>query len=272
MELKDHMITQEDFKIVKCNNCGFHYTNPVPVEENIGSYYKGEQYISHSSTSKGLVNKMYSVVRNITLKQKLKLVKSLSKGTEILDIGAGTGHFLNICKSNGFSVQGLEPDADARAFAKKEMNLDLEDISTLTSISSGSKDIITMWHVLEHVYHLKRDLEEIVRVLKKDGTFVVAVPNMDSADAEKYGAFWAAYDVPRHLYHFQKATIEKLMNEFGLKLEKVIPMKFDAYYVAMLSEKYKQGNLLSGFISGFLSNAKGGQKGYSSQIYIFRKR
>ena len=271
LTVTDHMITKEVFAIVYCISCGFHFTNPIPSEEVVGNYYKSENYISHSSSNTGLINKAYNLVRNITLKRKVKLVSRLAQGKELLDIGAGTGHFLNAAKGASFIVQGLEPDEDAKKFAKSEFLLSLEDLEEIVKIESNSKDVITMWHVLEHVFHLKRDLSEFVRVLNDDGVFIVAVPNMSSWDAKHYGAFWAAYDVPRHLYHFQESTIKNLFSQFNLDCVEVLPMKFDSFYVSMLSEKYKSGNIFSGIINGLKSNLKAKNNGYSSQIYVFKK-
>lgn len=272
LTLLDHMITQDVFTIVRCDSCGFHFTNPIPSEEVIGSYYKSENYISHSSSKTGLINKAYNVVRNITLKRKVNLVSRLAKGKNLLDVGSGTGHFLNASKGAGFIVQGLEPDEDAKNFAKSEFSLALQDLNEISQIDSNSKDVITMWHVLEHVYHLKRDLSEFVRVLNEEGVFIVAVPNMSSWDAKHYGTFWAAYDVPRHLYHFQEPTIKNLFAQFDLKCVEILPMKFDSFYVSMLSEKYKGGSMLKGILNGFISNAKSMKGGYSSQIYVFVKK
>lgn len=272
LEVKDWMITKEVFTIQKCTSCSFHFTNPVPSEDTIGTYYKSEEYVSHSSTNKGLVNKLYNIVRNITLAKKVSLIQSYAKGNSILDIGSGTGHFLNACKQNDLKVQGLEPDIDARTFAKDNFGLDLEPLDTLQSIASNSKDVITMWHVLEHVYHLKRDIIQITRVLKEDGTLFIAVPNMNSYDATLYKEYWAAYDVPRHLYHFQENTIKELFSQFDMVCVDVLPMKFDSYYVSMLSEKYKGGNIVKAFMNGFLSNMKSATNGYSSQIYVFKKK
>ena len=271
LNVKDWMITKEDFTIVKCSNCGFHFTNPIPSESVIGNYYKSEEYVSHSSSNKGIINRVYSIVRNYTLKQKVKLISDYTNGRCLLDIGAGTGHFLNLAQSKGFQIQGLEPDVDARSFAKQNFDLTLEPLDTLLNISTESKDIVTMWHVLEHVYHLKRDLNEIVRVLKTGGYLFVAVPNMDSWDAKFYNSYWAAFDVPRHLYHFQKNTIQMLLDSFGMKCTAILPMKFDSFYVSMLSEKYKNGSVVSGIINGLKSNINAKTYGYSSQIYVFKK-
>ena len=272
LTVPDHMITKETFQVVRCKSCGFHFTNPIPQESEIGKYYKSEEYISHSSNNRGIVNKAYNVVRNITLKRKLKLITRLSSGKELLDVGAGTGHFLNVCKNAGWSVQGLEPDEDARDFAKENFSLLLDPLTDLFELKENSKDVITMWHVLEHVYHLKRDVAELVRILKPDGVLIIAVPNMSSSDAQKYKELWAAYDVPRHLYHFQKESILNLMSQFNLECKEILPMKFDSYYVSMLSEKYKNGNIVSGVLNGLKSNLAASSGGFSSQIYIFKQK
>lgn len=271
MEVKDHMITQENFTIVSCSSCGFHFTNPRPSIERIGDYYKSEEYVSHSSSNKGLINKLYNLVRNYTLKKKVKLVRSLAKGNELLDIGAGTGHFLNACKQNGFSVEGLEPDPDAVTFARTNFSIELKPLEQLYQLPEASKDVITMWHVLEHVYNLQQDFKRISEILKDTGVLVIAVPNMESQDARSYREFWAAFDVPRHLYHFRKEDIRLLASQHGLKLDRVLPMKFDAFYVAMLSEKYKEGSVVKAFRNGLRSNMKSDRGGYSSQIYVLRK-
>lgn len=271
MDVKDHMITKEDFKIVSCTSCGFHFTNPIPSITTIGEYYKSEEYVSHSSSKKGIINSLYNLVRNHTLKKKVSLLKSLSSGKELLDIGAGTGHFLNHAKETGFIVEGLEPDQDAVNFAKTNFKVDLFPLTHLYEMQNESKDFITMWHVLEHVYNLKEDFQQIVNVLKKGGYLIIAVPNFESYDAKLYQEFWAAYDVPRHLYHFRKIDIQNLASQFGLKLEAVKPMKFDSYYVSMLSEKYKGGSIVKAFWNGWMSNLKSSKGGYSSQIYILRK-
>jgi 2-polyprenyl-3-methyl-5-hydroxy-6-metoxy-1,4-benzoquinol methylase/Zn ribbon nucleic-acid-binding protein len=271
LTVKDHMITKESFNILECSACGFHFTNPRPSLLNIGHYYKSEDYVSHSSSKKGFINSIYNLIRNYTIKQKVNLLKSLSKKTEILDIGAGTGHFLNACKTNGFSVLGLEPDEDAVNFAKNNFQLDLKPLATLYELESNSKDFISMWHVLEHVYNLKQDFTEIVRVLKDDGFLIIAVPNMESYDAKIYKENWAAYDVPRHLYHFRKLDIEQLSKKYELKLIDVKGMKFDSFYVSMLSEKYIGGSILKAFLNGLKSNLKSNKGGYSSQIYILSK-
>lgn len=268
----DYTVSRETFSIVSCANCGFHFTNPIPASDKIGDYYKSESYVSHSSTNKGLINKLYQRVRKHTLKQKLVLVSRLANGKSILDIGAGTGHFLNVCQQAGWNTLGLEPDADARDFAKKEFGVELKSTDELHDLAPNSKDVITMWHVLEHVYELRKDVEQIVKVLKEDGVLIVAVPNWNSFDAKHYQEFWAAYDLPIHLYHFVPTDIKTLFGQFQMEVTEILPMKFDAYYVSMLSEKYKGGNIIKAFFNGWRSNLKAKTGTYSSQIYILKKK
>jgi 2-polyprenyl-3-methyl-5-hydroxy-6-metoxy-1,4-benzoquinol methylase len=272
LEPKDLMLTQETFPIVSCETCDFWFTNPIPTENVIGNYYKHESYVSHTSSNKGIVNKIYNLVRKRTIAQKVKLVANLSKGQNVFDYGCGTGHFLNACKEAGMNVVGLEPDEDARKFAETNFGLRALPTSSLDEIENASLDKITMWHVLEHVYHLQRDLTALVSKLKKGGYLIIAVPNRNSFDAKHYGSFWAAYDVPRHLYHFVEKDIKLIADQHEMILEKTLPMKWDAFYVSMLSEKYKKGNLVSAVLTGLKSNRKAKNNEFSSQIYVLKKK
>ncbi len=272
LNVTDHMITKERFNIVRCASCGFHFTNPRPANSDIAKYYKSEAYVSHSSSKKGVINYFYNLVRTKTLRQKLAWVKDVTAGNELLDIGCGTGHFLRVAKSKGFHGIGLEPDEDARNYAQEQNKVKSCPIQELYSLREDTFDVVTMWHVLEHVYNLNDDIQQIKRLLKNNGYLFVAVPNMNSYDARYYGEYWAAYDVPRHLYHFQKLDIERLFLNHGFELKKVIPMKYDSFYVSMLSEKYKGGNLLRAVFIGLLSNLKAKKHGFSSQVYVLRPK
>ncbi|MDF3028224.1 MAG: Methyltransferase type 12 [Fluviicola sp.] len=201
----------------------------------------------------------------------MSLLKELTPGRKLLDIGAGTGHFLAKAKESGYVVLGLEPDEDARKVALAENRIELKDLSLLHSLEE-TFDVVSMWHVLEHVYDLRVDLEKIVSLVNQDGVLIIAVPNYTSFDAQYYKEYWAAYDVPRHLYHFSPKSIIPLVESKGLRFEKMLPMKFDSYYVSMLSEKYKGGSMLKAMRIGFLSNQKAREGLSSSQIYIFRKK
>ena len=276
LECTDYTVSKINFTISQCSSCGFRFTNPRPEEAACGKYYQSEDYISHSDTKKGLINSLYHYARKFTLKKKLKLISTVSKKQtgNLLDLGCGTGAFLNICKENGWSVQGIEPSDEAREVAKKNYGIELNNINSWEKFSDNSLDVVTAWHVLEHIYDLENELKQVRRVLNGTGTFVVALPNCNSADAQFYGKHWAAYDVPRHIWHFTPADVKRLFEKQGFKLESVLPMPWDAYYICMLSEKYKAGNVNYGraMVHGWASNNQAKKTGntWSSQIYILK--
>ena len=282
MDVNDYSISKEDFTIVECDSCGFHFTNPIPDLDKLGSYYESEDYISHSGTKKGIVNSIYHSVRNHTIKQKFKLAKANAQGNfSILDYGCGTGELLNYFKKQGWKTLGLEPSDSARNFGIETHGIEVKNLDALSSLKENSFQVISLWHVLEHVVELKNTIQQLKRVLKSNGTLFVAVPNHTSYDAMHYKNEWAAYDVPRHLYHFGPTDIKNLFAQFDFKVEKILPMKFDAYYVSMLSENYvartkgkEKGSVLKGFYNGFKSNLKASnhKNDYSSQIYVLKKK
>ena len=271
--VKDHSVSGESFVIWQCGNCTLRFTQDVPDEKSIGAYYKSEAYISHSNTSKGLVNSMYQKVRNYTLAQKAALVmeRTVPAGS-ILDMGAGIGAFLNAMQTRGWKVTGIEPDPGARQQAKELFNLDIAGTEMLDQLQPGSFDAITLWHVLEHVHRLQAYVEQLKNLLKPGGKIFIAVPNYLSMDSEIYKLFWAAYDVPRHLYHFTPKSIETLVEQHGLKVVEKKPMWFDSFYISLLSSRYKNGKTswIGAAWSGLRSNlrAMADTDKCSSLIYV----
>ena len=275
LSCNDYTVSGENFQILVCNTCELEFTSPRPEDSLLGNYYKSEDYISHSNTKKGFISKLYHIVRNHTLSSKLKLVsKYVSRGT-ILDYGCGTGMFLDVCKEAGWKTYGCEPDSDASLIASSfglTVFFSKDDIKT--KLGGQKFDVITMWHVLEHVVDLNETLSFFKDHLTENGVLVIAVPNHRSFDALYYKEHWAAYDLPRHLYHFHRDTMQRLLSRFDFSLLKVLPMKFDAFYVSMLSEKYKTGsvNYFRAFAIGLRSNLLAKEaKDYSSVIYVFKK-
>ncbi len=268
------MLTGESFAITQCANCSFLFTNPRPVEVDLSKYYKSEAYISHTNKATNLVNFTYKLARNYTLAKKVKLINSISPEKSVLDYGCGSGEFLSACQKKAWKIHGFEPDQQAREKAASitQTNIisDLKDLKYLDQVS-----LITLWHVLEHVPNLNATIEQLKSKLTKNGKFLIAVPNHESYDAQYYKEYWAAYDVPRHLYHFSMKTMKGFLQKHGLKLYKTIPMILDAYYVSLLSEKYKNGrnNYINSIIIGYKSNtyAKVNKNNYSSLIYIAGK-
>jgi 2-polyprenyl-3-methyl-5-hydroxy-6-metoxy-1,4-benzoquinol methylase len=277
LQAKDYTVSNETFEIWHCSDCSFRFTQNVPDIKGIGKYYQSTDYISHSDTKKGFVNRAYHTVRNRTLLSKRKLIeqKSKLKTGKILDIGAGTGAFANTMKQSGWQVEGIEPDETARENAAKNHQLSLQTMDALFGFDKNSFDVITMWHVLEHVHQLHEYLETFKGILKSNGHIFIAVPNYTSFDAKHYKAHWAAYDVPRHLYHFSPASMKNILSLHQFKIVDHKPMWFDSFYVSLLSEKYLTGknNLLKALWTGLLANIKasGDVKKCSSVIYVIKK-
>jgi 2-polyprenyl-3-methyl-5-hydroxy-6-metoxy-1,4-benzoquinol methylase len=282
VECTDYTVSRETFTIVACESCGFKFTNPRPDEKEIGKYYESEDYVSHSNSRKGIINTVYHWVRNYSLKQKVSLIdkeygslKQSSGIKRLLDIGCGTGEFLATAVKSGWIGKGIEPSEKAREQAIQNHKLEVTDQQGIARLEKGSFDIITMWHVLEHVHTLNERIAELHSLLKPGGKAIIAVPNCTSHDAKIYGSNWAAYDVPRHLYHFTPETMKALFNKHHFNFVRALPMKFDSFYVSMLTEKNVNGinNLPAAFMNGLQSNlkAKNDAEKFSSVIYVFVK-
>lgn len=271
LTVKDYSVSQETFDLYHDEDLDMLITYPQPSLENLGKYYESVDYISHTDSKRSLFEKCYHFVKSIALKNKLNLVNSLQpeKGS-VLDIGAGTGDFLSVVKENGWNTIGVEPSEKAKAIAKKK---GVSFVDQTSELENNSLDVITMWHVLEHVPNLDNQIKELKRLLKPNGSLIIAVPNFKSFDAKHYGNFWAAYDVPIHFWHFSKSAIKKLFAKEDMKLVQVLPMKFDSFYVSLLSEKYKNGkmNFVKAFFIGLQSNWKAKKNfEYSSHIYVLK--
>jgi 2-polyprenyl-3-methyl-5-hydroxy-6-metoxy-1,4-benzoquinol methylase len=274
---KDYTVSQKEFVIWHCKNCTAGFTQDVPEQNEIGVYYQSDNYISHSDTKKGFVNTLYHWVRKRTLDKKKQLLideVGMMKG-EMLDIGCGTGAFLNTMKTAGWGITGLEPDATARAKATELYSIKPLSSEKIFELKPSTYHAITMWHVLEHVHELHEYIKQLSTLLTPNGKIFIAVPNYTSKDAAIYGANWAAYDVPRHLYHFSPAAMQQLIAQHNLKITAIKPMWYDSFYVSMLSEKYKngKGNIIKAFCNGLLSNLKAAadKTKCSSVIYVIAK-
>lgn len=274
LKVKDFSVSGEVFQLIENHEYGFLETTPQPSLNNLADYYNSEDYISHTNSKRNVFEKVYHLVRKISLKNKLNLINSLSKDTkQLLDIGCGTGDFLEIAQQNNWSVFGIEPNQQASGVANKKTNNVVFDTDQLSKFKNQTFDVITLWHVLEHLPNLEDQVQRFKKILKPNGTLIVAVPNYKSFDAMHYKNFWAALDVPRHLWHFNKSSISKLFKTQSMRVVKTKPMLFDAFYVSMLSEKYKTGkmNPVKGVYIGLLSNIKSIlTKEPSSLIYIIK--
>lgn len=273
----DNTVSRETFEIWECGACSLRFTQDVPDLRSIGPYYRSDDYISHTNTNKGLVNRLYHMVRKQTLSDKYRLIASAtrSKQGKLLDIGAGAGAFVAHMQENGWEVTGLEPDEVAREKARTDHRVQLLEMDQLFRFPPESFDAITLWHVLEHVHDLHGYLEQLRTLLKKEGRLFIAVPNYTAYDAVIYKSSWAAYDVPRHLYHFSPDSMEQLLENHGMQLQYSQPMWYDSFYISMLSEKYRtgHGNTVRAVWNGLMSNVKAyvDKARCSSLIYVISK-
>ncbi|MCF6181847.1 class I SAM-dependent methyltransferase [Lutibacter sp.] len=272
LSCKDYLVSNEKFDLVYNKELDMLETTPVPSLDKLSSYYKSEEYISHTDASKTIFDKVYQLVKKINIKHKLNVINLLPKEEKkLLDIGCGTGDFLVACKKNNYKIFGVEPNEKANKIATKKIGESV--YKNLDDINESKFDVITLWHVLEHVPNLDDYILKIKSLLKPNAILIIAVPNFKSFDANYYKQYWAAFDVPRHLWHFSKKSVQSIFLKHQINLVKILPMKFDAYYVALLSEKNKskKSNFIKAFFVGCWSNFKAiRSKEYSSLIYVLK--
>ncbi|MFM7858359.1 MAG: class I SAM-dependent methyltransferase [Flammeovirgaceae bacterium] len=273
IQAKDYTTTGEVFNIEQCATCQFVFTNPRPTETEIGKYYQSKNYISHTDGGNRLIDRVYVMARNYAMSWKLGLLKAHQPTGDILDFGCGTGEFLHYCQSQGWNVQGVEPSINAREIAGRKIGKRVA--MEISELKHQQFDVVTLWHVLEHIHQLESALKNILNSLRIEGTLFIAVPNYKSADGQHYQNYWAGYDVPRHLWHFSKQTICTLLERNGLKVIAIKPMKMDSFYVSLLSEGYKNpngsafANTIKALGIGLKSNWMASKNGnYSSLVYI----
>lgn len=277
-EITDHAVSKENFILCKCSDCQLLFTNPRPSQSDIGPYYNFPEYYSHEDKAKNLTQWIYQNVRNYNISKKVAFIQKFKKKGKLLDYGCGTGEFLKAAKKEGWKITGIEPNEKARIQANLKLKNKVK--GTIEEIKKDSSyDIITLFHVLEHVHDLRKTSKRIISNLKSGGYLIIAVPNYESWDGKKYGKYWAGWDVPRHLYHFNSDAIESFKNEFGLELATTTPMKFDSFYVSLLSEGYldKDSSLIKKYwralSTGLKSNRSANSPGeFSSNIFVFQKK
>jgi 2-polyprenyl-3-methyl-5-hydroxy-6-metoxy-1,4-benzoquinol methylase len=275
IEVKDHSVSGETFQLLYNEEFEMLETFPQPSTVKLPEYYQSKDYISHTDSKRNLLEKVYHIVKSIALKRKLKLINKVSTGGKnLLDVGCGTGDFLQVAQYHNWTVSGIEPNDRARQIANQKSNNKVFDVEHFQKFEKQSFDVITLWHVLEHLPELDEHISLLNNLLKPKGVILIAVPNYKSYDAKYYKEFWAAFDAPRHLWHFSQTSISKLVSKVGLKVHEKLPMKFDAFYVSLLSEKYKAGfmNPFKAFWLGWRSNNEASRTSeYSSLIYVIKK-
>jgi 2-polyprenyl-3-methyl-5-hydroxy-6-metoxy-1,4-benzoquinol methylase len=278
LSCKDFVATGENFQIERCNNCTLLFTNPRPNTIEIVKYYQSDNYVSHAGKKEnlGIMYKVYDIVRNYSINQKLEIIKQYNSSGNLMDLGCGLGYFLNgAVKDKKFNCVGIDVSDDAINYVKNKFGYDVKNESELDNLKTNSFDVITQWHVLEHVHFLNKRIAQLNKLLKQNGTLFIAVPNSNSWDAKKYKEYWDGYDVPRHLYHFNKKSFKTLIEKNGFEIIETRPMIFDAPYISMRSEIHKKRNMtmLRGAINGLISNIQATLDGeYSTLLFIVKKK
>lgn len=274
LRVTDYSVSNESFDLILNEDFAMLETHPQPPFHSLQKYYLSADYISHTDSKRNLFENVYHLVRGFALKRKLRLIeKFYPKKGSLLDVGCGTGDFLKVASKAGWEITGIEPNSSARKVANNKTNQVVVDSDQISELKPHSYDVITLWHVLEHLPDLNYQFRTFQHLLLPNGTLLIAVPNFKSFDAEHYKAHWAAYDVPRHLWHFSQPSIHKLAHLHNMTVVETLPMKFDAFYVSLLSEKYKSGamNYWKGFWNGWRSNRRARHSGeYSSLIYVLK--
>ncbi len=272
LDTADYFHTQEEFQLYQCPQCSLLETYPAPTKSTLSKYYDTDKYLSHSSNKFNLISLLYNFIRKISINKKVKLINQYSYGNKLLDFGCGTGQFLKAAKHDGWEVNGMEPNVQARRHAANEIG---EYIYASSNEIKETYSVITLWHVLEHVYDPLATIKLLNEHLTEKGSIILALPNYKSPDASYYQNQWAGFDVPRHLFHFSQESVKQLAIQTGMKIEAVLPMTYDAYYVSLLSERYQRPNhfpYLRALRQGFRSNKQARQNNnYSSLIYVIKK-
>ena len=277
LKCKDHFLSKEDFDLFRCSACDFVFTQDLPDEQGIGRYYESYDYLSHNYTAKGFINKIYFLVRRIMLRRKRAIIKDATglKRGSLLDIGSGTGHFSGSMKEVGWLVTGVEPNKKARDYSIRRYGVNIIDPEHISELLTGSFDCITLWHVLEHLQEPFKYAVDINRLLKPDGICVVALPNNNAFDAVFFKEFWAAYDVPRHFWHFNPSTFELFSKKTGFEITGIKSLPFDVFYISILSARYKGSDIPLIFVivrSLWFAIKSVFQKEKSSSLIYFLKK
>jgi len=270
LKTKDFAYSGEEFQLLVDPKLEMLVTYPKPKDS--GKYYDSASYISHTDANASFVEKLYQQVKKYNLRWKVRQVKKYAaKGKSLLDVGAGTGDFLRSAVAHGWNTNGVEPNLNARKGAERK-GVELQE--SMAMLNGKKFDAVTLWHVLEHMPDLESSFKELSGLLEEGGKLFIAVPNYKSFDAQHYGKYWAAFDVPRHLWHFSRSSMQGLCQTNNLKVLKIKPMIFDAFYISLLSEKYKHGKsgFLKAFAIGLRSNLSAWRtKEYSSLVYVIKR-
>ena len=271
-KVRDHLVSQESFDIYWDEKEQFGWTD-FKNTSDLSAYYQAEEYYSHQEQPKTFIQKIYSFTRGLMFHYKHNITSPfLFKGASILDIGSGTGDFLSFMNSKGYEVTGVENNPKAILISQKN---DIKIHENISKLSDNSFDLITLWHVLEHLPDPEETFKNTFNLLNKSGHLIVAVPNIYSLDKDYYCENWAGFDVPRHLWHFSTPFLINFASKYNFELIRTKPLLLDALYISFLSEKQKGSrfSFLRGMVKGVYFNLRAlRSKRYSSLVFVFKKQ
>jgi len=272
----DWLVSNEDFLVKECNACSFRFTSNPPAAEHAGPYYETEEYVEHSDNAEGLINVVYHKARTWMLKYKLRLIRKHSDGKRLLDLGSGSGYFLNSMKNNGYDVNGVEISDKAVALCQNKFRIKAySPTEFLANEIPGEFDVATMWHVFEHVYSYNEYFDMLHKKLTKNGTLIIAMPNYYCLEEKTYKKYWNGYDTPRHIWHFTPSTFPRFAKDRGFEMVKMTSLPLDMFYNSMISASYKKSftflpiTVFVGLCSLMLSIFS--FKRTSSVVYVMKK-
>ena len=274
----DFTVSRESYILMRCPECGMVYTSNPPKECDTSKYDKLDLKLKLGDSPAGLIHKLYYYIRLRMLSRKAHIVESQSyrTGGSLLNYGAKTGYFSHKMERRGWKVTSIEKYHEERLFSLEMFHHRMFDVPEMDRLHPETFDVITLWHVFEHCYDPNGLLDKFYKLLRPTGILIMACPNIRSTDAMHYGPYWAAYDVPRHLWHFNTTSLSELAHKHGFTLMHRERMPFDCFYISILSEKHKRHKMafLRGILYGFhcwlVSLAHPDSS--SSMVYVFRKR
>ena len=206
------------FTLVRCRHCGLIYLNPRPTPEGMAAYYP-EDYEAHIGTQKQRLSWIRRLDYEYGIHKRHRAIMRYTQTGHMLDVGCGSGAFLDGMRQRGWSVAGIEPSDRAAGYAKQTLGLQIQNtVLEDAELAPESFDLVTMWNVLEHLSDPQESLRRVGEALRPDGLLVFAIPNLDSLDRILFKQYWAGYDLPRHLYTFPADVLERMVRAVGLEI------------------------------------------------------
>ena len=203
------------FRLARCSRCGLRWLLDPPVGEELADFYVSGFYGTAAPRGGPLATALHGLNNAIRLRE----LRDVAPG-RLLDVGCGKGRFLAAARDAGWDVVGVEFAPDLAASARLQ-GVEVHAGDFLEVPLDGDFDVITMWHVLEHLPDPAKAIARAVELLRPGGRLVVSVPNIDSLQARVGGEDWLHVDLPRHLFHFNPRSLSTLVRRAGLHVLRI---------------------------------------------------